>query len=196
MTSNMNTAISLWKSILKDPFFKDIPYKVETTKGGSILMSPASNWHGSAQSQVVVSLNKGRKGGEIINECSVLTSEGVKVADVAWASDEFMQKHGYDTPYNIAPEICVEVMSPGNTKDEIASKVNLYLAKGALEVWVVHENAVVSVYDHSGLLKRSGMVKSISVKKRTQRPAFTLVELLVVIATIGVLVGFGHAIGA
>ena len=165
----MNSAISLWKSILNDPFFKDIPYKVETTKGGSILMSPASNWHGSAQSQVVVILSKGRKGGEIINECSVLTSEGVKVADVAWASDQFMEKHGYNTPYNIAPEICVEVMSPGNTKDEIASKVNLYLAKGALEVWIVHDDAKVSVYDHSGLQKQSGMVKSITIKKRAAR---------------------------
>lgn len=129
-------------------------------------MSPASNWRGSAQSQVVIVLNRGRKGGEIITECSILTSHGVKVADVAWASDEFMSLHGYKTPYLVAPEICVEVVSPGNSKDEIEDKVDLYLAKGALEVWVVHENASVSVYNKLGQVPKSDLVETIVVHKR------------------------------
>jgi Uma2 family endonuclease len=164
----MSTAISLWKQIIKDPLFRDVPYKVETTKGGSILLSPASNWHGSAQSQVVILLSKGRKGGEIINECSILTGDGVKVADVAWASDEFMQKHAYKTPYPVAPEICVEIVSPGNTKAEIETKVNLYLAKGAQEVWVVYKDASVDIFDHSGQLNKSKMVKAVQIKKRSR----------------------------
>ena len=163
----MNASISLWKQILADPLFRDIPYKVETTKSGSIMMSPASNWHGSAQSQVVINLSKGRKGGEIINECSILTSDGVKVADVAWASDKFMEAHGYKTPYTVAPEICVEVVSPGNSPSEIERKVDLYLAKGALEVWVVNQDASVEFYDNSGSAKKSKMVKSIIIKKRS-----------------------------
>ena len=44
----MSPALSLWKQMLADPLLQDIPYKVETTRGGQILMSPASNWHGSA----------------------------------------------------------------------------------------------------------------------------------------------------
>jgi Uma2 family endonuclease len=162
----MNHALKLWNSILGDPFFNDIPYKVETTRSGTIVMSPASNWHGSAQSQVVLNLNKGRKKGEIINECSILTSDGVKVADVAWASDAFMDEHGYKTPYTVAPEICVEIVSPGNSKAEIERKVNLYLAKGAVEVWVVAENGSVSFFDTSGSYRKSKLVKSVSIKKR------------------------------
>ena len=163
----MNPALVLWKQILADPLFRDIPYKVETTKSGQIMMSPASNWHGSAQSQVVINLSKGRKGGEIINECSILTSDGVKVADVAWASDDYMDEHGYKTPYTIAPEICVEIVSPGNSPSEIERKVELYLAKGAIEVWVVNQDATIRFYDNSGLEKKSKMVKSVTIKKRT-----------------------------
>ncbi len=162
----MNPALSLWKQILSDPMFRDIPYKVETTRGGSILMSPASNWHGSAQSQIVVALSKGRKDGEIINECSILTSDGVKVADVAWASERFMETHGYKTPYLIAPEICVEVVSPGNTAAEIERKVELYLTKGAHEVWIVHQDGGVQFFTTSGLVKRSGLVRSVKISKR------------------------------
>ena len=162
----MNPAIQLWHQILLDPLFKDIPYKVETTKAGAIMMTPASNWHGSAQSQVVICLSKGRKGGEIINECSILTSDGVKVADVAWASDEFMERHGYKTPYLVAPEICVEVVSPGNSKEEIDRKIDLYLAKGAIEVWIVHQDGGVSFFDNAGIRKKSKLVKSVTIKKR------------------------------
>lgn len=161
-----NLALAAWKQILRDPWFHDIPYKVETTSSGGIFMSPASNWHGNAQVQVALCLNKGRKGGTIINECSILTTDGVKVADVAWASDEFIAKHGFKTPYTVAPEICVEVVSPGNTQQEIAHKVDLYLAKGALEVWVVREDGSVEFTDHTGRLKKSGMVKSVKIKKR------------------------------
>jgi Uma2 family endonuclease len=159
-------ALALWQQILRDPWFRDVPYKVETTKSGSILMSPASNWHGSAQSQVVVCLSKGRKGGEIINECSILTSDGVKVADVAWASDAFMAQHGYHTPYIAAPEICVEVVSPGNTAEEIQRKVDLYLSRGAHEVWVVQQDASVSFHGTTGPMPRSAYVKKVIIRKR------------------------------
>lgn len=162
----VNPAISLWHSIMENPLFRDVPYKVETTRSGAILMSPASNWHGSAQSQIAFSLRSGRAGGEIITECSILTAEGVKVADVAWASDDFMNTHGYSTPYSIAPEICVEIVSPGNSTYEIETKVNLYLAKGATEVWVVDQEGVVTFFDHGGVRTESSLVADVKISKR------------------------------
>ena len=159
-------AISLWESIVNSSRFNDFPYKVETTKSGCLLMSPVSNWHGNAQAQICINMTKGRKGGEVINECSILTQEGVKVADVAWASDEFIERNGFKTPYPEAPEICVEVVSPGNTKDEIDQKVNLYLAKGAIEAWVVEIDGGVKFFNKIGQLKKSNMVKNVKVKRR------------------------------
>jgi Uma2 family endonuclease len=91
-------------------------------------------------------------------ECSILTSEGVKVAGVAWASDEFIAEFGETTPYPKAPEICVEVKSPANSKAEMEEKIRLYLEKGALEVWIVDLSRKVSFYTHTGKIKKSNQV--------------------------------------
>jgi Uma2 family endonuclease len=159
-------AVSLWESIIGNPAFRNLPYKIETNRAGTIMMSPASNWHGACQSQVGSQIRKSKKSGEIINECSILTNDGVKVADVAWASDEFIKKHGYKTPYVVAPEICVEVESPGNTEAEIDNKINLYLAKGAIEVWVVGIEGQVSYFNQAGSAKRSSFVKNVKINRK------------------------------
>lgn len=76
-------------------------------------MSPASNRHGRLQGVIYSLLEKIGHGRALI-ECSIDTPEGVKVADVAWGSEEFFARHGYTTPYPEAPEICVEIRSPSN----------------------------------------------------------------------------------
>jgi Uma2 family endonuclease len=93
--------------------------------------------------------------GEVIAECSIQTSEGVKVADVAWASKEFINTFAYKTPYPKAPEICMEIMSPSNSMAEITAKVELYLAKGAQEVWVVYEDGRILTFTHTGEIEKS-----------------------------------------
>ena len=98
------------------------------------------------------------RGGKVLTECSVKTLDGVKVADVTWASNAFLKQHHYETPYTAAPEICVEVISPSNRRDEMEEKITLYLAKGAREVWLCDEKGNVTFADHSGQLKKSKLV--------------------------------------
>jgi Uma2 family endonuclease len=147
-----------WNELLNNPFFRDIPYKVELNKYGQILMSPASNRHGILQYKTGREIERLKKSGVIIIECSILTSEGVRVADVAWASDEFFAEFSDKTPYPKAPEICVEVVSPGNSRAEIEEKIRLYLEKGALEVWIVSASGGVSFFTHTGEIKKSKAV--------------------------------------
>ncbi len=149
-----------WQEILSNPFFQNAPFKVELNKFGQILMSPASNWHGIFQFNVGNAIKEAKRSGVIIIECSILTSDGVRVADVAWASNEFYAEFGGQTPYPKAPEICVEVKSPANSKGEMDEKIRLYLAKGALEVWIVDENAKVNFYTHTGKLKKSKIAEN------------------------------------
>ena len=144
-----------WRELMDNPFFRDLPYKVELNKFGQILMSPASNRHGILQFKVGSEIKEKRKSGIIITECSILTNEGVRVADVAWASDEFYAEFAEKTPYPKAPEICVEIVSPGNSKAEIEEKIRLYLEKGAQEVWIVDEFAKTSFFTHTGKIKKS-----------------------------------------
>jgi Uma2 family endonuclease len=147
-----------WEEILNDPTLQNLPFKIETNRFGQILMSPATNKHGIVQSDVGFEIRRRLKGGVIINECSIDTSDGVKVADVAWASDEFFAEYGDVTPYPKAPEICVEVTSPSNSKEEIKHKIELYLAKGALEVWVISQKRQATFYSHTGQIKDSRLV--------------------------------------
>ena len=146
-----------WSEVINNPLLQNLPFKIELNKFGNILMSPASNQHGRIQVQISINLNNKLPKGEVIAECSIQTYEGVKVADVAWASDEFINTFSYKTPYPKAPEICVEIVSPSNSKAEIANKVNLYLAKGANEVWIVYENGRIDTFTHMGEIKESSI---------------------------------------
>ena len=94
----------------------------------------------------------------MITECSIQTSQGVKVADVAWISDEFFARYGYETPYKRAPEICVEIISSSNSKEEMEEKVELYLAKGTREVWIVREKGGTEFYSYDGRIEKSGEI--------------------------------------
>jgi Uma2 family endonuclease len=149
-----------WKELINNPVFQNLPYKIELNKFGQILMSPASNRHGSLQFDVASQIKEIKGSGRIITECSILTSEGVRVADIAWLSDEFLTEFGLTTPYPKAPEICVEVKSSGNSKAEMEEKIRLYLEKGALEVWIVDEHGKVNFYTHTGKIKKSKIAEN------------------------------------
>jgi hypothetical protein len=69
--------------ILADPHLQNLPFKIELNRWGRIEMSPASNRHGMVQVDVAAELRQ-RTGGRVIVECSIRTSDGVRVADVAW----------------------------------------------------------------------------------------------------------------
>lgn len=138
-----------WAEVLSDKSLRDLPYKIELVKWGNVLMSPASNRHGRMQGMLFSVLDKLPNGRALI-ECSVATSEGVKVADVAWCSDAFFDRYGYETPYPRAPEICVEVRSPSNSEEEPNFKTRLYLEAGAKEVWIVLETGEARFFGSEG----------------------------------------------
>ena len=125
-----------WADVLANPYLKDLPFKIELNRWGRIEMSPASNQHGLLQTDLAAELRK-RRGGRVITECSVQTSDGVRVADVAWVSNARLKAMGIVTPFPQAPEICVEIMSPSNSWAEMHVKAGLYLQAGAQQVWVV-----------------------------------------------------------
>ncbi len=147
-----------WNEIINDPTLQNLPFKIETNKFGQILMSPATNERSVIQSEIGFEIHRRQKGGVNMAECSIDTSDGVKVADVAWASDEFFAEYCDVTPRPKAPEICIEITSPARSKEEIEHKIELYLAKGALEVWVVNQKREVTFYSHTGQLKKSKLI--------------------------------------
>ena len=144
-----------WQDVMNDKSLQDLPYKIELNKQGKIEMSPASNMHGTLQFEVGQMLSSHLPAGRVIAECSIATSEGVRVADVAWCSRSFLERFGYDTPYVEAPETCVEIASPSNSATEMDWKTDLYLRSGAQEVWVVDLDGNIRFFGKEGLRSAS-----------------------------------------
>ena len=139
-----------WAELCNDPLLRDLPGKIELNAYGVIEMSPASNRHGMKQAAIAQAMGLQLPKGVSMVECSIATPEGVRVPDVAWASAEFIARHGEVTPFPAAPEICVEVRSPSNTDAEMAFKTQLFLNAGAVEVWIVVDDGGWQVFDAQG----------------------------------------------
>lgn len=147
-----------WQEVLDSPYLKDLPFKIELNEYGSIVMTPASNRHAMQQGEISHLLRKLACGGRTLTECSVSTMRGVKVADVAWMSDELIGKYGIVTPFTAAPEICVEIVSPSNSMPELNEKRQLYFEAGAKEVWVCRDDGRMEFYAPAGQLPKSSLV--------------------------------------
>jgi Uma2 family endonuclease len=139
-----------WQDVLADKSLHDLPYKIELTQHGKIEMSPPASLSHSHYQGTLTFLLRMQLGGESFTELPIITEKGVKVPDVAWGSTEYYQQHKNDIAATSAPEICIEIMSPSNTKREMKTKVNLYLKAGAKEVWLVSELGQIQYFDKNG----------------------------------------------
>ena len=149
---------SRFRELCDDPRFRNLPGKLELDPWGRILMSPANNRHSQIQGRLVARLIA-LGDGESFVEASVVTPAGLFVADVVWASNTFMQTHGAQTPYERAPELCIEVASPSNSRKELREKIDAYLLTGALEAWVVYpQSKRIEFFGAGGQLSQSQFV--------------------------------------
>jgi len=144
-----------WASVITDSTLSGLPFKMELNEWGKIEMSPASNFHGMLQTEIAFILKNKLPLGKAFVECSIQTSKNVKVADVVWCSKDFLNKHGKSTPYNLSPEIVIEVASPGNTLAELIEKRTLYFEQGAQEVWICEETGAMLFYRADGKIVNS-----------------------------------------
>ena len=138
-----------WEEICSDPRLRDVPFKIEQDCYGRLIVSPPLARHAKIQFRLGHFLFE-TLGGTVATECPVRTAEGVKVPDVVWMSDGFEAEHGTLEVYEVAPPICVEVMSPSNVWAEMAEKITLYLAKGAQEVWICEPDGTLRWFGHEG----------------------------------------------
>jgi Uma2 family endonuclease len=152
-----------WADVLNDKSLSNLPYKIELNEYGQIVMSPASNQHGFLQAEIAFFLRL-QKNGKVITECSIDTPKGVKVADVVWGTNEFFSKYGLATPYFFAPEICIEIISPSNSAQEIVEKTKLYLQQGAKEVWICKADGKIDYYNLTGKQPKSSLFSQLPDK--------------------------------
>ena len=147
------TAFNLrrWGELLADRELAKVEGRIETDRHGHIIMSPPpAPSHGSFQLEIGYLLRTLLPEGRVLTECPISTADGVKAADVAWASPERMADLGAKACFPRAPEICVEVMSPSNTEEELHEKMALYFDAGAREVWLCAKGGAMSFFTVGG----------------------------------------------
>jgi Uma2 family endonuclease len=132
--------------------------KQELVRGEVVTMPPPGFRHGIVQVNVATLLKvfaKQHKLGRITVESGVVTErdeDTVRGPDVAYWSYERLPADQVPEGYpNVAPDLCVEVLSPSNTEQRTTKKVGEYFACGARMVWVIDpEERTVTIYRKPG----------------------------------------------
>lgn len=147
------TAFNLrrWSQLRTDPLIvKELAKfqgRVETDRHGHIIMYlPPGFSHGGYQSEIAYLLRTLLPDGKVTTECPISTADGVKGADVVWLSRPRMAATNRKNCLTAAPEICVEVLSPDNSRREMAEKKALYFAAGAREVWFCDRSGTMTFF--------------------------------------------------
>lgn len=141
----------------------------ELVRGVIITMPPPGFRHGLRQGKVYKILDHygtSTKHGRAVVESGMITDRGpdtVRGPDVSyWSAERLpldLEPEGYP---DTAPDLCVEVLSPGNLLSKILEKLREYFASNVRMVWVVDpEDRTVTVYrcaDEGLLLHESAIL--------------------------------------
>jgi len=144
-----------WSDVCADPSLHDLPYKIELNGRGQILMSPHKPIHSGFQGAIQRLLYELKPDGYILPEVAVDTDDGTKTLEVAWVAPQTYESEITKDAFERAPEICIEVVSSSNTMAEMEQKKNLYLKRGAVEVWICQADGRMIFFDATGQLEAS-----------------------------------------
>ena len=147
-----------WQEVIERPELQDLPFKMEPTETGQILMTSVKVLHAAFQGEIEYLLRTLKSGGLALPECAVATRKGTKIADVAWISHKRFVRIRHVTEAPIAPEICVEILFASNTSEEMRAKAQLYSENEAQGFWLRTEEGEMSFYNRTGKLARSLLV--------------------------------------
>jgi Uma2 family endonuclease len=120
-------------------------FRYELVEGELRTMPPAGEEHGAAIINLTVPLAQHVKAHNLGIVCAAETGyklasnpDTVLAPDLAFIRRERIERTGIQKGYReSAPDLAVEVMSPGDTLKEVTEKSAKWLAAGARAVWVV-----------------------------------------------------------
>jgi Uma2 family endonuclease len=159
-----------WQEIVSNDDLANLPFKIETNELGQVVMSPRTYIRGVYQAHLSNRITNFLTDGITSTETAIATRKGVKVPDVAWSSYDFFLPYRDELDLSAAPELCAEIISPGNTVKEISSKRKLYFERGALEVWTCDLGGNMCFYDVHGELEVSKLAPEFPKSVEIQIP--------------------------
>lgn len=128
-------------------------FRYDLIRGELRKMSPPGSEHGSVIARLTVALGHYVEAHDLGEAFGAETGfklasnpDTVLAPDLAFVVNDRIPAEGIPVAYwPGAPDLAVEVLSPGNTRKEMEEKVNEYLAAGTRLVWIVvtKERAIV-----------------------------------------------------
>lgn len=145
-----------WEEILEDEKWEGISDKIELDENGKIILVPMSDETKKIQLKYMnLLIDNLSDNGQVMLECAIALGKSVISPDIAFASDEFVEKHEIENPFTKAPELCIEIVKESVSQEALDKRVRNFLELGAKEVWTINPEDKVQVYDQSGLKEKS-----------------------------------------
>jgi Uma2 family endonuclease len=127
--------------------------KHELVDGQIVVVSPAGGRHGRVCANLVTALGsfvRDNHRGQVLDSSTGfrLPSGNVRAPDVSFVSAETLASHPLSDDFvDAAPDLAVEVLSPGDRPRAVLDKVGEYLESGVRLVWVIDPaNSRAQVY--------------------------------------------------
>lgn len=141
-----------WTQLLRDD---GLPERCELDAYGEVLVNPPPTF---AHQLIVRAIERQLEAtlGGTAGSFAVMTDAGVFIPDVCWSADIGALAALGEDPLARCPEICVEVVSPGNRRKALNEKAAAYLAVGCREVIVVELDGRIRYLTASGEQSGSG----------------------------------------
>ncbi len=131
--------------------------RCELMYGELVLMTPAGFGHGEIALRIgmflAIFVEEHDLGVVLAVETGFLVERGpdlVRAPDASFVRKDRVPKSAWNKFFPGVPDLAVEVISPDDTKREIAEKVNLWLAHGTTSVWVADPVAMTLTIHRAG----------------------------------------------
>jgi Uma2 family endonuclease len=139
----------VWMDLAQD---EGTPDSYELTEHGEIVMSPKpTNRHQVLCAKIILQLSA-QLGPQAVPDAAILTNDaGIRVPDVVWMPEEKWDVVMTADGLLHAPDLVVEVLSPGNRETEINHKIHAYLDSGVQEVIIVGLTGTIEYIRQDGV---------------------------------------------
>lgn len=130
-------------------------------KGGKFEnIMPTGAKHGAVtdelETRISYFVRENKLGKVFAAETGFILAEGtVRGIDISFVGSEKLTRYGIpDKFFPAAPDLAVEVISPGNTFDEMQDKIEEYIAAGTKLIWIVYpKQKMVHVYRRGNVIQ-------------------------------------------
>jgi Uma2 family endonuclease len=125
----------------------------ELVQGEIIHMTPPGFEHGDIAVEIayrIKSFIRGKGLGKVVGEAGFVLARNpdtVRSPDVAFVRRDRAPAHRWPKYFDGAPDLAIEVVSPWDSRSEVAAKVDQWLAAGTQSVWIIDPpNRSIEVY--------------------------------------------------